>query len=145
MPDEALIHLRVPAATKAAWVRESRAAGMRLTDWIIERVEAQQMQQITPISIPADLTFADLKLARDSDGMVSFDTSVISRIEAASGLPDGFFMGQHEGAVAELLTHWYRLHIDGGGAPDAVQEDLIAETRAEDVRGGGFSHQPGRA
>lgn len=38
---DALIHLRVPAATKARWVRESRAAGMRLTDWIIERVEAR--------------------------------------------------------------------------------------------------------
>ena len=36
---EALIHLRVPAATKARWVRESRAAGMRLTEWIVQRVE----------------------------------------------------------------------------------------------------------
>lgn len=118
---------------------------MRLTDWIIERVEVQQMQQITPISIPADLTFAALRLARDADGMVSFDTSVISRIEAASGLSDGFFMGQHEGAIAELLTYWYRLHIAAGGNPDPVQEDLIAESRAEDERGGGYSHQPGSA
>ena len=39
MKDEALIHLRVPAATKARWVRESRASGMRLTDWIIEKVD----------------------------------------------------------------------------------------------------------
>lgn len=36
---EALIHLRVPAALKARWVRESRAAGMKLTDWVIKRVE----------------------------------------------------------------------------------------------------------
>lgn len=36
---DALIHLRVPAELKARWVRESRAAGMRLTDWIITRVE----------------------------------------------------------------------------------------------------------
>lgn len=40
---EALIHLRVPAELKARWVRESRAAGMRLTDWIVSRVEAQPM------------------------------------------------------------------------------------------------------
>ena len=53
MPD-ALIHLRVSAATKAAWVRESRAAGMRLGDWIIERVEAHRMQQITLAAIPAE-------------------------------------------------------------------------------------------
>jgi len=36
---EALIHLHVSAALKARWVRESRAAGMKLGDWIIERVE----------------------------------------------------------------------------------------------------------
>lgn len=39
MLDDAVIHLRIPAATKARWVRESRAAGMRLTDWIVQRVE----------------------------------------------------------------------------------------------------------
>ena len=49
---DALIHLRVPASLKARWVRESQAAGMRLTEWIVQRVEAQPMKQITPISIP---------------------------------------------------------------------------------------------
>ena len=46
---ETLIHLRVPAELKARWVRESRAAGMRLTDWIVQRVERQerQMQTVT--------------------------------------------------------------------------------------------------
>ena len=38
---DSVIHLRVPAALKARWVRESRAAGMRLTDWIVERVDMQ--------------------------------------------------------------------------------------------------------
>lgn len=38
----ALIHLHVPAVLKARWVRESRAAGMRLTDWIIQRVGEDQ-------------------------------------------------------------------------------------------------------
>lgn len=41
---DALIHLRVPAALKGRWVRTSRAAGQRLTDWIIERVEARSMK-----------------------------------------------------------------------------------------------------
>lgn len=41
MENDALIHLRVPAATKARWVRESRAAGMRLTEWVVERVEPE--------------------------------------------------------------------------------------------------------
>lgn len=40
MPD-AIIHIRVPAATKGRWVRESRQDGLRLTDWITRAVEAQ--------------------------------------------------------------------------------------------------------
>lgn len=40
---DALIHLRVPAQTKARWVRESRAAGMRLTDWITKKVEGHMV------------------------------------------------------------------------------------------------------
>ena len=38
---DSVIHLRVPAALKARWVHDSRAAGMRLTDWIVERVDMQ--------------------------------------------------------------------------------------------------------
>lgn len=44
--NDALIHLRVPAETKARWVRRSRAEGMRLTDWIIERVEGKMIKNI---------------------------------------------------------------------------------------------------
>lgn len=143
---EALIHLRVPAELKARWVRESRAAGMRLTEWIVQRVEAQPMKQITPISIPQGMAFADLRLSRDPDtGDVSFDTSVIERIERESGLPAGFFMGQPEDALAALLTTWYSAHRAAGGHADSVAEDLIAEVRAEDAAGQHHSHKPGRA
>lgn len=45
MTGEALIHLRVPAELKARWVRESRAASMKLTEWIVSRVER-------PMNIP---------------------------------------------------------------------------------------------
>ena len=97
------------------------------------------------ITIPSELSFADLNLARDSDGAVSFDTSVIERIERASGLPLGSFMAQPEDAVAGLIVHWYTLHRQAGGEPDPTAEDLISEARAEDERGGGLSHAPGRA
>ena len=41
MPNqEAPIHLRVSAETKARWVRQSRQEGKKLTDWIVEKVEA---------------------------------------------------------------------------------------------------------
>lgn len=143
---DAIVHLRVPAATKARWVRQSRAAGMRLTDWIVQRVEAQTMDKITRISIPDGLTFADLRLARDpATGDVSFATDVIERVEAASGLPAGFLMGQDEDALADLIATWYASHLAAGGARDPVADDLIAEVRAEDAAGQPYSHAPGRA
>ena len=98
------------------------------------------------ISIPEGMAFADLRLARDPQtGDVSFDTAVIERIEAESGLPAGFFMGQHEDAVASLITTWYSAHRAAGGVPDPVADDLIAEARAEDAAGQPFSHTPRRA
>lgn len=144
---DALIHLRVPAALKARWVRDSRAAGMRLTEWIVQRVEAHNMDpKHIAIGIPAGMKFSDLKLARDPrSGDVSFDASVIARICEANGLPADYFMVRAEDVLSGLLTSWYRAHIASGGQPDPVQEDLIAEVRAEDERGAGLSHQPGRA
>ena len=144
MPDDALIHLRVPAGLKARWVRESRAAGMRLTDWIIRCMETPVSKPV-PISLPADLPFSALQLSRDSDGSVSFSTDAISKIEAASGLPDGFFMSQEEDAVASLIVAWYGHHRAAGGAIDPTAEDLLAEVKAKDAAGQHSSHQPGRA
>ena len=143
---DALIRLRVPAATKARRVRESRAAGMRPTDWIVSKVEAQPMHKITPISIPIGMAFSELRLERDPQtGDVSFDTSVIERIERESGLPAGFFMCQHEDAMAALITTWYSAHRSSGGDADPVAEDLLAEVRAEDAAGQHYSHKPGHA
>lgn len=36
----ALVHLRVPVAQKRAWVAQSRAAGLRLSDWLVQMIEA---------------------------------------------------------------------------------------------------------
>lgn len=47
MPD-ALIHLRVPAELKARWVRESRDAGMRLTDLILQRMAEHAEKSARP-------------------------------------------------------------------------------------------------
>ena len=64
---EALIHLRVPAATKARWVRESRAAGMRLTDWITARVghKGNEMTRTEYTIRPTVLT-VDTRAAADA-------------------------------------------------------------------------------
>ena len=40
-PATASVHITVPAATKARWVRDSRAAGQRLADWLIARIERE--------------------------------------------------------------------------------------------------------
>ena len=58
----ATIHLSVPAATKGRWVRASRAAGLRLTDYIFNAGEAYMQQQLTEIAIPDDVSFSDSHL-----------------------------------------------------------------------------------
>lgn len=142
---DSLIHLRVPAVTKGRWVRASRAAGQRLTDYITAAVEAYMQQQMTKVAIPNDLNFSDLRLARDPDGSVSFDWAVIERICEASGLPVELLREGPEDNVAGLLIGWYQAHRQRGGAPDPVAEDLLAEVRAEESAGQPFSHAPGRA
>lgn len=98
------------------------------------------------ISIPQGLAFAELQLARDpATGDVSFSTPIMERIERASGLPAGFFLGQEEDALASLITTWYAAHLEAGGERDPVADDLIAEARAEDAAGQPYSHRPGRA
>lgn len=141
---ESLIHLRVPAATKGRWVRASRAANMRLTDYITTAVEAY-MQQLARVAIPDGLDFADLHLMRETDGSLSFDWDVIERICAASDMPVELLRDGPEDNVAGLMMAWYAEHRQRGGAADPVAEDLIGEVRAEDAAGQRISHAPGRA
>lgn len=140
---ESLIHLRIPAAIKGRWVSASRAAGMRLTDYIRAAVEAY-MSQVT-IVIPDDLQFSDLKLARDADGALSFDWAPIERICAASGVDVAVFRDGPEYNVSGLIVRWYMVHLEHGGERDPVQDDLINETIVEEAHGQAVSHAPGRA
>lgn len=140
---EALIHLRVPAALKGRWVRESRAAGMRLTDWIIQAVEGRHMQ--ARICIPDDLPFSALRLARDPDGMVSFDVAVVRRICEASNINPDLFLRADEGNVSQLIVQWYAAARAAGEPADPVADDLIDEARIEDKYGQHTSLPPGRS
>lgn len=63
---DAYIHLRVPAGTKARWVRESREQGLRLTDWITRRVDTRTAQDIGKM---------DLNAAEDPHGAPTDDES----------------------------------------------------------------------
>ena len=143
MSDDALIHLRVSAGLKARWVRESRAAGVRLTDWILERMERSMPKQLL-ITIPAHVQFAALGLRRTADGDVELDWAPIEAICSASGVDVSIYRDTHEDNLSGLLTAWYRQHLAAGGEPDATMDDLIAEARIEDAHGQQISHQPGR-
>ena len=79
---DSLIHLRVPAAVKGRWVRASRSAGMKLTDYIVDAVDAYMQQQMTRITIPNDVKFTDLKLQRDA---VQDDLNAEAITEDAAG------------------------------------------------------------
>ena len=99
----------------------------------------------TKITIPPDIEFSDLRLCRNADGYVSFNWRTIEAICEASGLDIALFSEGPEDNVASLMIHWYTEHLESGGARDAVQDDLIAETIIEDQHGVGTSHMPGRA
>ncbi len=97
------------------------------------------------IKIPQGLSFSALRLARNSNGMVSFDWAPIERICSLSGVDVAIFREAPEDNLAALIDAWYRQHISRGGDKDPVQEDLIAEAIEENQLGGGLSHKPGRA
>lgn len=52
MTKKAQVHLLVPADYKNRWVHASREAGMRLSDWITEAVEAHMNIKGVSISLP---------------------------------------------------------------------------------------------
>lgn len=102
-------------------------------------------QQMAKVTIPDDLDFSDLRLARNPDGSVSFDWAAIERICEASGLPVEMFRDAPEDNVSGLIVGWYQAHRQHGGEADPVADDLIAEVVAEEKAGQSISHKPGRA
>jgi hypothetical protein len=139
------IHLNVPAELKGRWIRASRAAGMRLTDFIVNAVEDYMERQLANITIPDAVSFADLKLARDSDGMVSFDWSPVEAICKASNLPVEILKDGPEDNVSGLIIAWYENNIASGGQRDPVADDIIGEAIIEQQHGQNYSHQSGKA
>lgn len=100
---------------------------------------------LAKITIPDDVVFADLRLARDADGAVSFDWAPIERICAVSGLDADRLRRGPEDSVSGLIVAWYAEHRRQGGDRDPVQDDLIAEMEAEERIGQTVSLPPGRA
>ena len=89
------------------------------------------------IQIPDNLDFASLKLSRNPLTLdVSFDWRPIEEICKLSNIDIAFFKEQDEDNVASLINAWYIEHRQRGGAPDPVQEQLLAEVEAEFSAGG---------
>ena len=83
------------------------------------------------ICIPDDVSFADLKLARDKGG-ITFDMAPIRRICEASGIDVAMFTETPEDNLSSLIVEWYGRHLKNGGARDLVQDQLLQEILAED-------------
>jgi hypothetical protein len=145
MSDKSTIHLNVPAELKGRWVRASRTAGMRLTDFIVNAVEDYMQRQLANITIPDTVTFSDLKLARDADGMVSFDWSPVEIICNTSNVAVEILKDGPEDNVSGLIIAWYESHLANGGQRDPVADDIIGETIIEQKHGQTVSHAPGKA
>jgi hypothetical protein len=79
------------------------------------------------------------------DGQVHFELAPIEAICEASDLDFGEIVEGPRPLVGLLITAWYAAHLERGGPPDPVQEELMAETRLELEHGGGFSYPPGHA
>lgn len=101
------------------------------------------MKNLVKIII-ADTQFSDLKLQREPDGAVIFDTAILRRICESSGIDLNSILADEDN-IAGLIVAWYAEHRAAGGEADPVADELIAEVNAEDDRGGGFSYEPGRA
>lgn len=89
--------------------------------------------QMATLSIPDGVEFSDLQLARQGDGSIVFDWSPIKRICAASNIPVDLFRQASEDNIAGLLISWYITHLNRGGAPDPVAEELLSGALADDV------------
>jgi hypothetical protein len=122
-----------PPATLTPIIRDIEAHARSLA---IRHQEALVAQHAVRITIPDDLDYADLKLSRDVvTGGVDFDWAPIERICEASGLDVALFRDAPEDNLSALLVAWYTEHLARGGAPDAVQEQILAEVEAEDTLG----------
>ncbi len=77
------------------------------------------------IAIPADITFAALKLQQWPDGVVRFDRAALLRVWTASGYPDGLLDSSDTTDVWRFIARWYAEHMRTGGASDPMHIQLV--------------------
>lgn len=97
------------------------------------------------VRIPRGTEFTDLEIRREGDGSVSFNMDVIAKVLEHSGVPMRMFTKTGEINVIRFLVNWYKVHLERGGDPDPVIEDLFLEKELESKAGQHYSFPPGRA
>lgn len=89
------------------------------------------MPKTISIETPAGWRFSDLRLRREDNGDVSFDTDALRAVLVNPSDYD-WLMSHHEDALGEVLHRLYAASVEHLGAEDPVQETIIAEVLEED-------------
>ena len=83
-----------------------------------------QSDTLLTLKLPEGYTFSDLKLRRCDDDAIDLDMELVRLICQINAL-DFEKVCQNPGpVVTSILTVWYKIHIAGGGLPDALMEEL---------------------
>ena len=80
------------------------------------------------LKLPEGYTFADLKLRRCDDSAIDLDMDLVKLICTINGLDFGKVLQNPGPVVTSILTVWYKSHLAEGGQPDALMEELKAQT-----------------
>lgn len=93
----AVIHIQVPRELKARWVRQSQARGLKLTDWIIQRLEER------PVNVYKIPDLLSTKYAGSGHALVAISGGqVIDLAYLRDALPD--FDPEEQGALFNSLA-----------------------------------------
>ena len=108
-----VIHINVPRAVKARWVKASQARGMKLTDWLVDRIETRMNVYSIPDTLASQYHGAGYALAASAGGQL---VALRYLVELAPELDDDLAEG---GATARAAAQRW---IDSSAAGPAVRE-----------------------
>ena len=110
-----VIHISVPRALKARWVKASQATGMKLTDWIVHQLERSMKTYPIPDAIASQYHGAGYALAASAGGQL---VALRYLADLAPELDDPLSEG---GAVARQASQRWILSDAAGPAVRELQ------------------------
>lgn len=131
-PCELMVGLGITKAEKAEWAAAARDTGMDLPAWIRMVVSAQLDAAEDQISLPANISFADLKLrAGETLGCYEVDSTVMNRALAGLPLCNPSLPTKYLKYENKLLARWYLAHLANGGVIEQAGESLLEFLRGQ--------------